>query len=117
MTEEDYIQKGLVDWLGNLDPLRYFFFAIPNGGKRHLRTAKTLKATGTRAGMPDLVLIIKGKPSRVVFLEVKTLKGSTSIVQKGIHLTLRQFGFQVEVIKAANYIDAIAQVKNLVGIA
>lgn len=50
-------------------------FAIPNGGARHLLTAKRLKAEGTSAGVPDLFLAwpAGGRPG--LFVEMKRAKG------------------------------------------
>jgi hypothetical protein len=45
-----------------------FWFAIPNGGFRTKIEAAIMKATGTRAGVPDMCFIHEG---RVYFLECK----------------------------------------------
>ncbi len=47
-------------------------FAVPNGGKRDIRTASILKSMGVRSGVPDLVLILdKG---RTIWIELKAPK-------------------------------------------
>jgi hypothetical protein len=48
-----------------------YLFAVPNGGTRVIAEAVKLKATGTRKGVSDLVLITKGS---VYFIELKNGK-------------------------------------------
>lgn len=59
---------------------KYPWFAIPNGGKRHVHTAIKLKAEGVRAGVPDLCFVLPG--GRAAFLELKAEKGRLSDAQK-----------------------------------
>ena len=59
---------------------RFPWFAVPNGGKRHVHTAIKLKAEGVRAGVPDLVFILPG--GRFAGLELKAENGRLSDAQK-----------------------------------
>lgn len=52
------------------------WFAVPNGGYRHLYTATKLQAEGTRRGTPDLCFTLKG--GRSAYLELKAEKGRLS---------------------------------------
>ncbi len=73
-------------------------FAIPNGGARHLITAKRLKAEGARAGVPDLFLAwpASGRPG--LFLELKRIAGGkVSPAQAEWHERLRSAGYAVAV--------------------
>jgi hypothetical protein len=45
-------------------------FAIPNGGRRAMKTAKMLKATGVLKGVPDLYV-----PGWNLWIEMKRAKG------------------------------------------
>lgn len=56
------------------------WYAVPNGGHRHLYTAQKLKAEGTRRGTPDLCFVLPG--GRAAFLELKAEKGRLSDDQK-----------------------------------
>jgi hypothetical protein len=49
------------------------FFAVPNGGNRSAATGALLKATGTRAGVPDLVVLFSG--CHALFIEIKATSG------------------------------------------
>jgi hypothetical protein len=79
---EDAVQARLVAVLMNSCAPNVLWFAIPNGGYRSPRTAARLKATGTRAGVPDMAFVIGG---RTHFLELKRARGgSLSDVQIAI---------------------------------
>ena len=55
---------------------RCYWFAVPNGGYRHIYTAQKLKAEGTRRGTPDLCFVLE--KGRAAFLELKSEKGRQS---------------------------------------
>jgi hypothetical protein len=61
-----------------MDLRRILYFAVPNGGWRNKITAARLKRTGTKAGVPDL-LIIDYPPKHPCFvgtaIEMKRAKG------------------------------------------
>jgi len=78
---EHQIQKAITQYLNILG---LCWWAVPNGGRRNIGTAKKLKAEGVKSGVPDITLIYKG---RYYGIEVKkpktdTPKGSLSKVQK-----------------------------------
>lgn len=79
LSEEDRLQKAVVDhWRARGLP-KSILAAIPNGGARSITTAARLKTTGTLAGMPDLLCIARG---RTFFIELKKPGGRLSSVQK-----------------------------------
>ena len=63
-------QKAIVEYLFLLEKQGKIitFFAVPNGGSRNLIEARNLKLEGVRAGVSDLVVVLKDK---VVFIEMK----------------------------------------------
>jgi len=89
---EDAEQSTLVSWF-RLTYKDYIIYAIPNGGNRNPIEAKTLKQTGTLAGIPDLcVLTDKG----MFFIEMKKQKGGNlSKVQKEMIPRIEHLGYKV----------------------
>lgn len=77
MESEHQIQVSLKLWFN----LRYgkqypnLFVAIPNGGARHIVTAKKLKAEGVSKGFPDIFIPIPMDDGHGLFIELKTKKG------------------------------------------
>jgi hypothetical protein len=69
--------------------------AIPNGGMRHPKVGAMLKAEGLLPGSPDLIFALE--KAKVLWLEMKKLKGRLSDEQIGLHHKLRQLGHTVEV--------------------
>lgn len=47
-------------------------FAVGNGGKRHPKVAREMKAEGVKAGVPDIFVLYR---RQVYFLEMKKAKG------------------------------------------
>ena len=67
-------------------------FAVPNGGLRDIRVAKSLQAEGALSGVSDLILVL---PKRIVFVEVKNgKKGVQSDSQKEFQNTVESMGFE-----------------------
>jgi hypothetical protein len=71
-SEEDTIQRSLVQHLKLRATPGVFWYAVPNGGVRSKTTAAIMKGTGTRPGVPDLAFLHEGK---AFYLEVKSLTG------------------------------------------
>ena len=74
---EDVEQAAFVAWFRATWP-DVRIFAIPNGGRRSMKVAKTLKATGVLSGVPDLFV-----PGWNLWIEMKRVKGGKlSLEQK-----------------------------------
>ena len=74
-------------------PADAFWFHTPNSGRRGKAAGGRLKAMGMKAGIPDLCIIYRG---RVFFVELKTLKGRLSTVQRDMHIRLEEAGATVK---------------------
>lgn len=77
---EHKIQVALCDYLALGGRKDLHWFAIPNGGHRHIRQATKLKAEGVRPGSPDMCFILP--EGRTGWLELKTKRGSLSPAQR-----------------------------------
>ena len=78
MLNEHQEQALLMNWCEVMEgafPELKLLYAIPNGGVRHIGTAKKLKAEGVKPGVPDLCLPVARKGFHGLFSEMKRGKG------------------------------------------
>jgi hypothetical protein len=103
LTEHQH-QVAFVQWF-RLQYPSVLIYAIPNGGKRNIGTARRLKADGTVPGIPDLHAPMLG-----LWIEMKVEKGGyLSQPQKEIIAYLKAHGNTVVV--GRGFDDAKAQVQ------
>ena len=75
---EDQEQMAIFYWAGMAQgaiPELALLYAIPNGGKRAIATAKRMKATGTKAGIPDICLPVARGGYHGLYVELKRVRG------------------------------------------
>lgn len=82
---EMQIQGAVAEFLDRALPADAAWFHPPNGGHRHPVVAAKLKAQGVKPGVPDVVIIWRG---RAIFIELKAHKGSLSDAQKAMQTRL-----------------------------
>jgi len=106
-------QAGFVQWFRAKWP-RVLIFAIPNGGKRDIKTAKRLHREGVTPGIPDLYI-----PAWGIWIEMKRQKGGrTSPDQDAMIEHLEQIGHTVIVgYGAMDASDKVLSVLNMGGAA
>ena len=74
--------------------------AIPNGGKRHIKTAISMKQEGTSKGFPDLFLPVPNSKFHGLFIEMKRQKGGTVSKEQKVWLEYLNFvGYQAVICK------------------
>lgn len=96
MKTEDNIQAEIYKWYHNtfctkLNDTPHLIFSVPNGGYRNKLEAIKMKATGLVAGVSDMIII---QPSRILFVEIKTLTGTQSKEQKEFQSKVELLGFE-----------------------
>lgn len=89
-------QAALLAWCGYAKatvPELGLLFAIPNGGRRHIKVAADLKVEGVKAGVPDLFLPVARGEYHGLFIELKTTQGRLSAEQKRWLAALTEQGY------------------------
>ena len=112
--KEDSEQAMLFDWAmmarGKYPELD-LMYAIPNGGYRSIKTAKLMKATGVKAGIPDICLPVARHGFHALYIEMKRRKGGTvSVAQKSMINALAEQGNLAIVCRGMD--EAIEALKN-----
>jgi len=100
MNKEDLLQAQIVKWFKNNCQMqgKGLIFAVPNGGSRNIIEAKKLKATGTMAGVADLIILLPNR--KTIFVELKTDVGKQSEVQKIFETKVVNLGFDYYIIRS-----------------
>ena len=85
-------------------------YAIPNGGKRAIKTAIALKAQGVKSGVPDMCLPVARGGYHGLYIELKRQKGGVvSETQKSWITALAEQGYKAVVCRGAD--EAIGTIK------
>ncbi len=114
---EDDEQQTLFNLLERLTPRipeLACAFSIPNGGKRHITTARRMRATGQKSGIPDLMMAVARGGFYGLFIEMKSKKGTVAATQKIWIERLRAQGYRVEVCYSAA--EAVATIEDYLGV-
>lgn len=114
MMNESQIQAKI---FYDLSKLHYFCFMVPNdaAGATNMRKAMRLKSMGLRAGVSDLVVVLKS--GHIVFLEVKKPGGILSASQKEFQkLCLKNNWPYAVVYSSADAVDFLERVSIIIGV-
>ena len=113
--EEHQTQVACVNWFRLKYPrLRNILFAIPNGGRRDIKTGAVLKEEGVVAGVADLILLKRNKQYGALCVEMKTKSGSQSDTQKRWQKEVEAAGNKYVVCRSLE--EFMKEVKNYLGI-
>ena len=89
-------------WMAKRMPELHLMHAIPNGGKRDIRTAARLKAEGVKPGVPDIFLPIPRGGKHGLYIELKRRRGGViSKAQEAWMRALMEQGYVCAVCKGA----------------
>ena len=109
MTEQQ-LQKEIFKYfhntycLKNQNP-RCSIFSVPNGGYRNKLEAINLKATGTLAGVSDLIVLLPN--AKCLFIELKTETGIQSDKQKDFEKLVSDLGFEYYLVRSLDLFKTI----------
>lgn len=95
---EHSLQSAVVDFWAIYGRPELVFFAVANGGARHLLVAKKLKAEGVLPGMPDIGVSLDN--GRTGWMELKAPRGHLSDAQKGIARKLQRLDHYWALVKS-----------------
>lgn len=101
---EDHEQAAFVAWFRATWP-DVRIFSIPNGGRRSMKVANTLKATGVLPGVPDLFV-----PAWNLWIEMKRVKGGRLSPEQKDMISYLQVICDYQVIIGHGFEDAKRQV-------
>lgn len=113
--EEHENQCAVIEWFDLMAPSRYKgrLFAVPNGGKRPIKTASAMKREGQRKGVLDLHLPTARRGYNGLWIEMKAKKGYFNDDQKSWAKFLREENHRVELCRSAE--EAIAVITDYMG--
>ena len=110
---EDAEQRIIFQWAAMETAARPelgLLYAIPNGGKRAIKTAVALKKQGVKRGVPDMCLPVARNGYHGLYIELKRQKGGTvSETQKSWITALTEQGYKAVVCRGAD--EAIGTIK------
>ena len=96
---EDNHQAALFCWAALPDQQKRYpefarlLFAVPNGGERNKIVAAKMKATGTKAGVSDIILLVKRGGFSGLLIELKKMGGKPSKEQTSFITEAQAQGF------------------------
>ena len=109
--KEYQLQIKIINYLKSkkLSKLRYFH--IPNQGVRSFKYKILLTQMGMKSGCPDLILEFKN--GKIVYIELKTIKGSLSKSQKLWQIVSNLLSTPHYIIKGENFTSLKKQLDNI----
>ena len=110
--EQEMVMKWADMNRGKYPPL-FWLFHIPNGGSRHPAEALHLKRMGVKPGVPDLFIPCPVGGFHGLWIEMKSLTGRPTALQKQWIEYLRSQGYKAYVCKGAK--EAITCLKWYLG--
>lgn len=103
---EEALQRAVVQLLALYEQRDWLAFChVPNGGLRTASEAGRFRAMGVRAGVPDLLVWIRG--GRSIGLELKAGRGKLSPEQMYWHARIAGLGHRVHVCRSVDDVEAV----------
>lgn len=97
---EEHLQESCVRWFDYQYPShRLLLHHSPNGGRRDAREGARFKAMGTRAGFPDLILLLPSIAGNYLAIEMKSDTGRQTESQKAMESAIVKAGGKYAVVR------------------
>jgi len=97
---EDILQMHSVRWFDYKYPqYSKLLHHSPNGGFRNTKEAARFKANGTRAGFPDLILLVARHGYNCLCIEMKSPTGKQTTLQREWQLEAEKQGNKYVIIR------------------
>lgn len=109
MFKESQIQNLIIQFL---DRLKIDYHPSMSGLKASFGKIKFMKSQGIKAGHSDLIIYYKSGEHEILLLELKTIKGSLSDIQREWIAKKVKEGYAVSV--AYGYYDAVYKIKKYI---
>jgi len=104
-NEEERLQRAVINWLhANFTPDELFFYAVWNQNARDAIEGAKRKAMGVRAGVSDIMFIMKNGMTAAI--ELKAGKGRVSDSQQGFLEMLAKRGCRNAVCRSGEEVEA-----------
>ena len=104
--EESDLQAMCVKWFDLMYP-NLLLYAIPNGGKRSIKTAMAMKREGVKKGVADLFLMRANNGYHGLFIEMKSKKGVQSPEQKAFESRAKFQGYDYKICKTFDEFEKV----------
>lgn len=108
---EEHLQRAAANYLARIEAYvkSLTFYHPPNELMRTSTLKKLYTALGSKAGVHDLIIFIRG--GKTVFVELKAGKNDTTEKQDGFAAKVEALGFASYLIQADNPVDCVRQLE------
>jgi hypothetical protein len=115
LKAEEQLHRSVVQLLALYEQRDWLAYAhCPNGGLRSAAEAGRFRAMGVRAGVPDLLVWIRG--GRSIGIELKAGRGKLSPEQIYWHVRVAGLGHRVYVCRSIDEVEAVLRAEGVPGI-
>lgn len=98
---EEHLQESCVRWFDlQYPPLKPLLHHSPNGGRRDVIEAARFKRMGTRAGFPDLILLLPTEYGHYLAMELKSETGHQTESQRKMEKAITDTGGRYEIVRS-----------------
>jgi len=113
MKPEQFEQIYLMDWVATQADIKKYLIHIRNEGKRSWNEGRVATRMGLRKGVSDLFLALPNKKYAGMWIELKAMKGKTTVHQREWLELMRSAGYHADVYYG--WVEAAKAISEYVG--